>query len=171
MLELDTLMIHAWTRSAQPDGAAAWIRRIADAAGRPLGFARFDSLFADSWFFWRRKTRIDVFETEDAAHLLSLTRSWAFRSVWDLHDAEDRLVGYVYPKSLVATEVGLLGFVDAEASDGGRVLDHAGLVLATFGKQGNQVQVTFTPDRDPNPFLRMLILGCVLARDPKPKSG
>ena len=169
MLEHATLHIHGWTRSTQPDGAEAWTRPITGAAGQPLGFVRSQKLTAHSWFFWLRKLRLDVFETEDASHLMSLTRSWTMRSIWDLHDAEERHVGYVYPASLVASEGGLLGFLHLEARGQGRILDHAGRVLTRFASNNaDPLAVSFGPGPADNPFLRMLILGCILTLDPKP---
>jgi hypothetical protein len=172
MLDYTTLLIHPWTQSAQPDGSIAWIRQIAEIAGRPLGFVRLDRRSADSWFFWLRQLRLDVFETEDASHLMSLKRSWTLRTIWELHDAEERHVGYIYPKSLVASEGGMLGFLEFQGRGQGRILDHAGHALAQFSaSEADEARVTFTPAPEVNPFLRMLILGAVLALDPKPRNG
>src|SRR5437763_5372944 len=99
MLEHSTLLLHEWTRSSMPEGRT-WVRSIADASGRRLGFVRHQRLAAMSWLFWLRKIRLDVFETDDASHLMTLTRSWTLFPIWELHDAEDRHVGSVYPKSL-----------------------------------------------------------------------
>src|SRR5215475_13614741 len=101
MLEHASFYIHGWARSVQADGAESWTRSITHSDGRALGFARFQRLAADSWLFWLRKIRLDVFETEDASHLLSLIRSWTMRSIWDLYDAEERHIGWIYPTSLV----------------------------------------------------------------------
>ena len=75
MLEHSALLVYDWTQAVQPDGKNAWIRRIADAAAQPLGFVRCERHFTPTWLSWLRKVRLDVFETQDASHLMSLTRS------------------------------------------------------------------------------------------------
>jgi hypothetical protein len=170
MLEHCSLLIQAWTRTTLPDGEIAWIRTITDGEARPLGFVRYQKLPALSWLFWLRTVRLDVFETEDAAHLMRLTRSWAMLRIWDLHDSEDRHVGSVYPKSLVSSEGQSLGFLDVEYAEQGRILDPSGHVLLRFGKKkGDNLEVEFAPDPAANPFLRMMLLGCLLTIDPGPK--
>lgn len=163
MLEHATLLIHPWTRTTL-DGAEAWLRSITDAAGRSLGFVRLN-LASLSWLFWVRKPQLEVFETEDAAHLLSVTRSWTMLSIWDVHDAEERFVGRIYPKSIVAGEGESIGFLDQE-----RILDAHGNAILRFSKRnGGVVEVAFGADTASNPFLRMMLLGCVLTLEPKPK--
>jgi len=169
MLEHSTLLVHPWTRTTLADSGDAWIRPISDAASRPLGFVRLQ--FAPlSWLFWVRKIRLDVFETEDASHLLSVTRSWTMLSIWDVHDAEDRHVGRVYPKSLVASEGETLGYVERMRGDQGRILDPAGRVLLRLGNRNKVgLEIAFAPESAANPFVRMMMLACILTLDPKPK--
>jgi hypothetical protein len=171
MLEHASLFIHGWTRSIQADGLEAWTRSIVDADGRQLGFVAYQRLAANSWLFWLRKIRLDVYETEDASHLLSLMRSWTMRSIWDLYDAEERHIGCIYPKSLVASDGSLLGFLDMETRNQGRILDHAGGVLATFTRCASRIELTFASEPTGNPFLRMLMLGAILALDPEPQGA
>ena len=104
MLEHATLLLHDWTHAALSDGERAWIRPIRDVNGHSVGFVRFVGDPQGSWFSWFRKARLDVYETEDAAHLLSLTRSWGMLRVWEVDDAEDRHVGSVYTKTIVSSE-------------------------------------------------------------------
>jgi hypothetical protein len=166
MLEHSSLLVHGWTLKALADGEKAWIRPIADAGGRSLGFARFVGNPQSAWFSWFRKRRLDIFETDDASHLMTLTRSWGMLRSWDLHDAEDRHVGNVYSRTIVSGEGEQLGFLDRQ---GGRILDPASRVLARFGsKSAGILEVKFTHESTANPFLRMLILGCILTLDPTP---
>jgi hypothetical protein len=170
MLEHSSLLVHGWTRTTLADAAEAWIRPITDGAARPLGFVRYQKLPALSWFFWLPKVRLDVFETQDASHLMSLTRSWTMLHIWDLHDADQRLVGSVYPKSLVASAGESLGFIDLESGEQGSIVNPSGQALARFRKKsGTSFEVAFAPDPAANPFLRMMMLGCLLTLDPKPK--
>jgi hypothetical protein len=170
MLEHSSLLVHGWTRTTLADAAEAWIRPITDSAARPLGFVRYQKLPALSWFFWLRKVRLDVFETEDASHLMSLTRSWTMLHIWDLHDADERYIGSVYPKTLVASAGESLGFLDLQSGEQGRILNPSGHALVRFCKKnGASLEVAFAPDPVANPFLRMMMLGCLLTLDPRPK--
>jgi len=170
MLEHSSLLVHGWTRTTLADAAEAWVRPITDGAARPLGFVRYQKLPALSWFFWLPKVRLDVFETEDASHLMSLTRSWTMLHIWDLHDADQRLVGSVYPKTLVASAGESLGFLDLESGDQGSIVNPSGQALARFRKKsGSSFEMAFAPDPAANPFLRMMMLGCLLTLDTKPK--
>jgi hypothetical protein len=168
VLEQTTLILSPWTRSPAP-GDCGWRRAVSDQAGKSLGFVRAPRA-ADSWFFWLRTLRLDVFETDDEAHLMSLTRTWSFRAVWDVFDSEERHVGYLYPTSLVASEVGLLAFVENESRDRGRILDHNGGLLAQFQtNEAGQLALDFCTGVAFHPFLRMLVLGSVLTLDPDPR--
>ena len=102
-------------RLALPDG------QVLDSAhrGQQRATSRvraYQKLAALSWLFWLRKIRLDVFETDDASHLMTLMRSWTLFPIWELHDAEDRHVGSVYPKSLVTCDGDVLGYLDFAAS-------------------------------------------------------
>jgi hypothetical protein len=168
MLEQASLLVHAWTQKAEPDGRGlAWIRPVTDGAGRPLGFVRLDGDPRGSWFSWFRKVRLDIFETDDVSHLMSMTRSWGMLRIWEVDDAEDRHVGTVYAHSIVSSEGERLAWIERESPERGHLLDSAGELLATFGKKvAGVVEVTFASP--PNPFLRMLVLGCALALEPGP---
>lgn len=161
MLEHASLLVHGWQKKVEPDGGLAWMRPITDAAGQPLGFVRFDGAARGSWFSWFRKVRFDVFETDDASHLMSVTRSWGMLRIWEVDDAEDRHVGTVYANSIVSSEGERLALIEFES-----IVDAGGQRLATISKKAAVVELTFAPP--PNPFLRMLVLGCVLALEPGP---
>jgi hypothetical protein len=165
MLEQTPLLVHGWTQQAELDGGMAWIRPVTDAAGRPLGFVRLDGDPRGSWLSWFRKVRLDVFETDDASHLMSVTRSWGMLRIWEVDDAEERHVGTVYANSIVSSEGERLAWIERESPERGRLVNATGQ-LASFAKKAAVVEVTFTPP--PNPFLRMLVLACALAVEPGP---
>jgi hypothetical protein len=170
MLEHPTLLLHDWTHAALPGGERAWIRPVTDAAEHSLGFVRFAGNPKGSWLSWLRKARLDVYETEDAAHLLTLMRSWGVLRIWEVDDAENRHVGTVYTKTIVSSEGYRLGYLDRETGEQGRILDPTGSILLRYAKKTNSdLEVAFTPEAMANPFLRMLMLACVLALDPAPK--
>jgi hypothetical protein len=168
MLEHPALLIHDWQPAARAEEAPAWIRAITNAARQPLGFVRLAGETGTSWFSWLRKVQLDVFETDDASHLLTVTRSWGMLRAWEVHDADDRHIGII-GKALWTPDREVLGLLDCDSGDHGRILDAAGRQLAQFGKQGrNVLDLTFTPQPTANPFLRMLILASVLTLEPAP---
>jgi hypothetical protein len=166
MLEQSSLLVHAWTHDTEPDGGLAWIRLVTDATGRPLGFVRLAGNPHGSWFSWFRKVRLDVFETDDASHLMSVSRSWGMLRMWEVDDAEDRHVGTIHANSIVSCDGEALGDIARESPERIRLFDSVGRPLASLGKTAAGVELTFASS--PNPFMRMLVLGCALALEPGP---
>jgi len=102
-----------------------------------------------------------VFETDDASHLMSVTRSWGMLRIWEVDDAEDRHVGTVYAKSLVSSDGERLAWIEP-----GRLLDPAGQQLASFSKRTRAWRSDIRVAAESIPA--MLVLGCALALDPGP---
>ena len=170
MLEQPLLLVHAWTQATLPNGEPAWIRAVADGGGKRLGFVRFVGDPKGSWISWLRKVRLDVYETDDASHLFSLTRSWGVLHIWEVVDADDRHVGTAYSKTIVSSDGDRLGYLDRESAGQGRILDSIGQVLLRYvTKPGHGVELAFAQEGTANPFLRMLMLGSILALDAVPK--
>jgi len=169
MLEYSVLQVGLWTERPAAGSAPTWVRHIAGAAGQPLGFVRFDGAVRSPFFSWLRSVRLEVYETDDASHLMSLVRAWGVLRIWDVYDAEERRVGSIYPPNLVDSEGQRRGFLEHHGPDRGKALDPANHVLATFQRRLDSLDLAFMPEPAPNPFLRMLILGAVLCLDPAPK--
>jgi hypothetical protein len=169
MLEHPALLIHDWQPADHAEAAPAWTRAIATSARQPLGFVRLAGETGTSWFSWLRKVQLDLFETDDASHLMSVTRSWGMLRAWDVHDADDRHIGVIHPKTLMTGDRERLGFLDFESNDKGRVLDPVGQQLAAYARApGTALVLTFEPQPTANPFLRMLILASVLTLEAAP---
>ena len=170
MLEHSQLLVQGWTKKPLPEGGLAWIHAVSDVEGAPLGFVRLDGDASASWLSWLRKVRLEVFETEDASLLMCVTRSWGVLRSWEVDDAEGRHVGSIYTKNIVSADGICLGCLDGQPGEQGRILDPAGLVLARFAKKaGGVLELKFPPDPPANPFVRMLVLGCILTLEPTPK--
>jgi hypothetical protein len=124
---------------------------------------------ASTWVAWLCKTRLDVFETDDASHLMSATKMWGILARWVVEDAEERHVGTVYAKSIVTSEPAILGYLDVSAETAGCVRDPHNRVMVRFtGDVGGVVDVSFLPDLSPNPFTRMMMLASILTLAPSP---
>jgi hypothetical protein len=168
MLEQSLLMLNSWMRQATPAGDYAWVRPIANAHGLGLGFVQFLGTPRTSWFTWLQPTRLEVYETEDASHLMTLSRSWGILGSWRIDDAEERHVGNVYAATIVTSDHARLGYLETNADGQGRLLDPLSRALANFVRRDGITEVSFLPDLSANPFVRMLVLGSILTLDPMP---
>lgn len=166
MLEIASLLIHAW----QYTDADGWNRTVVDGTTAALlGRVRWLGPPERSWFDWLRGQHMEVLETEDAALLMTLVRSWGLTRFWDIYDAEERRIGTIAPPVLLDSEGGRRAYLDRADRDHGRMLNSASRVLAEYARQGvAATAVRFAPELEPNPFLRMLLLGCVLVEEVPP---
>jgi hypothetical protein len=166
MLEHQVLALSPWT--AVLDRAGGWQRerRVSDGlSGEALGVIRASYQRPLRWFPWWRLLRLKTFETEDAAHLLTVRRSWGWFSFWDVLDAEGERVGSYYPPSLLDRDGVRCGFVQADDPRRGTLLNLAGKPMAGYGiEPTGALRLTFEADQMTNPYLRMLIVGTVLTR-------
>ena len=166
MLEQSTWLLEPWNFVAKANDGAAHIASIRDTAGNPLGFVRLDGDARTSWFSWLGRVRLDVFETDDASHLMTLRRTWGVLGSWDIEDAEQRHVGTIYSKTLATSTSERLGYIDR---DGDRILDPAGKVCARLSrKEGAILELDLSQEVPANPFVRMMIFGAALTLVPLP---
>src|ERR1051325_5705327 len=154
-----SLIVHAWTA-----GPGGWQRRVTDGTGVPLGAVCYEGAAPGTWFPWLRRIRLHVLETEDASHLMTLVRTWGLRRSWHVEDAEAFHVGTLHWGWLISSEGVTLGHLDS-----GRIVDSADQELASYRQRSDAaMEVTFTKAAMDNPFLRMLLLGSILALAPTP---
>jgi hypothetical protein len=168
MLEAPSLWIHPWQRTgAVPRN---WTRLVTDGStSAALGRVNWLGPPERSWFDWLRGQRLEVLETDDAALLLTLVRPWGLSRLWDVYDAEERRVGSIAALMLLDGEGDRRGYLDRHDHIGGRILDPTSHLLAEYGQRPDQVtQMRFAPGQEINPFLRMLLLGCVLTQQVPP---
>jgi hypothetical protein len=167
MLENACLLIHGWKLN---DADASWRRAVTDQTGQSLGFVQYQPPKSDSWFAWFRRARLEVYETEDASHLMTLIRGWRFGRTWNTYDAEDRFVGTAFPSLILSSDGFRLGEHARASAEHGAIVDGVGMSLLSYQKRAEQmVELRFTPAAMTNPFLRMLLLSWVLILDPVPK--
>lgn len=159
MLEHMSFYLQPWNRATAD---APWQRRITDIRARPLGFVRCIFPVRGAWFAWLRRTRLEVYETEDASHLMTLVRAWSIGPTWVTYDADALFLGTVHPRSIIASDGIRVGEFQPTAG-GGRIVDPAGIELMTYSTADDgTVEIRFTKQAMANPFLRMLLLSCVL---------
>ena len=170
MVERAELLIAPW-RWLEPDEIPGWDRTgwgrpvSEPATGTPLGFVRATKV--RPWR-WLTAQRLDVLETEDASLLMSLRHPWLGCGRWHVIDAENRRLGVVQLPHVLDGDRGRLGIVEVERGIG-RFRRMSGEVCATFDSNGGGLTIRHAVDSDPNPFLRMVILGAALALDPMPE--
>jgi hypothetical protein len=169
MLEIASLLIHPW----QYTGAVGWSRRVVEAAtGAPVGRVRWLGPPERSWFDWLRGQRLEVDETEDAALLMTLVRSWGLSRLWDVYDAEERRIGTIASPVLLDSDGGRRAYLDRADRWHGRMLSPESRVVAEYAQHGHAAtHLRFAGDLEANPFLRMLLLGCVLIDDVPPAAS
>ena len=163
MLERTELRIAPWTPAAEPN---RWQRTIHDGdPARPLGRIRS----RERWIRFLRK--IEVFETDDDALVLSLAPAW-FGPAWHVRDSEGHYVGTLLPDALLDPAGFRFAERIAEPPDRWRLREPAGREYATLGRAPDGVEILrFTDERLTNPFLRMMVLGSFLLLDPLPRSS
>jgi len=169
MLERAALVIGPW-RQLPPGSlpgwdAAGWGRSIADARATPLGFVRAVRLAPWSWLI---PQRFDVCETEDASLLMTLEQPWLSFGRFRVLDSESRLVGSVLVPHVLDSDGARLARIERNGSGNQQVRMTAGEIAATLAVQDGGALLSFPADTEPNPFLRMLMLGAALALEPRP---
>jgi hypothetical protein len=169
MLESSTLLIHPW----QADGPTTWARPIVDGgSSAPLGLIRYVGPASRTWLGWLHSRRLDVLETEDAALLMTLLRPWGLFRLWDVYDAEERRVGSFYPPLVLDCDGSRRAVLESEGYGHGRLVSPPARPLAEYERRPDRsTRLQFAADLEPNPFLRMLLLGAVLAADGPPGRG
>ncbi len=168
MLEHATLRVLNWTQVKQPGGGLGWTRSIETLDGQPLGFSRVVDDCQGIWFSWLRRIRVEVCETPDASLVMTLTRGWGIFRTWEIHDAEGQHVGCVRAKTVITSELEFIGNFDLAR---GGILDSSERVLVTLAVAGEGgTELAFAKELTANPFLRMLLIGCVLTLDPTPQA-
>jgi hypothetical protein len=162
MLEHPTIFLQQWTRASF---ASPWQRRVTDMTAKPLGFVRCILPTKGAWFSWLRRTRLEVYETEDASHLLTLARAWSLGPTWITYDADAVFIGSVHPHKIIASDGNLLGNHERTPT-GGRSVAPTGIEWMRYQRADDAtVEIHFMKHAMANPFLRMLLLSSVLMLD------
>lgn len=159
MLEKSTLLLLPWTRIG--DGLNT--RPVVDEVhGEQLGFARTSGKI-HAWSSRWRSCKLEVFETEDASHLMTLYRPAGLFRMWRVQDSEQRQVGAIYHRHLLNPLGHLMAHCDQPPSEpDGRFLCLQGEPLACWERVPDGLRIQFADNRDLSPFQRMVLLGTVL---------
>jgi hypothetical protein len=161
MLERSELRIFPWL----PKAAGRWQRSIQGDDSKTLGVVRTRNRALHAL------RRIEVFETDDDALVLSLAPDW-FGPAWHVRDSEGHNVGTLLPDALLDPA----GFRFAERvfepPNRWWLREPAGREYATLDQAADgALTLRITDARLTNPFLRMMVLGSFLLLDPMPRSS
>jgi hypothetical protein len=114
------------------------------------------------WLRWLTSPRLEVYETEDASLLCTVSGSGWGRRVRTVRDSEGRLIGNVR-QTLLFDAHGRLQAQGRSATAGGmQFFSPAGLELGAFAPCENGTLLTLTAAIEGDPFARMLLLGATL---------
>jgi len=162
MLEHSSLRLHGWSRVG-----SAWQRTVTDVQGNVLGTIRFPPV-APSWFSWFVRPRLEILETADNAHLMTMVRVWGFQRGWNVLDADEIFVGTVYPRSIISAD----GYEIARPQQHDIVASEKQVILLRHATNpASELEMTFSGDTMRNPFVRMLLLASVVSLDATPNQG
>jgi hypothetical protein len=163
MLERTHLRLAPWAPAAE---AGRWQRAIQEVDGsRALGVIRTRERRL------RVLRKIEVFETDDEALVLSLAPAW-FGSAWHVRDSEGNYVGTLLPDALLDPAGFRFAELAHEPPDRWRLCEPTGREYATLARAADGVRtLRFTDERLTNPFLRMMVLGSFLLLEPTPRSS
>jgi hypothetical protein len=176
MVERSELLIGGWRWLTQGElpgwDQRGWGRSISEpATGVCLGFVRAAAPQSWRWrgpWSWLAGRRLDVLETEDASLLMSLRHPWLGCGRWHVVDAENRRLGIIQPPHVLDGDRGWLGTIEGPEW---RFRRKSGEIAARFEEEDAGLLIRQAVDSDPNPFLRMVVLGAALCLSPRPPSG
>jgi len=163
MLEEPELLICPWAADAGPSTVAARKRLIRlPGSNRFLGLAR--SASAHAWWSWLTRKTLQVFETEDASLLMTVYRPRGLRRTWEVYDAEERRVGFIYRDGLWESSGVRLAKIERNPAGGsGRFMSPSEAELATFELRPDGILLVFKPALAGKPFARMTVLAALLS--------
>jgi hypothetical protein len=174
MLERPGLLLSPWTLATpelppvvhdKPRRGRARVRLIRDlATGEGLGFARWSGGSSSPLFSWLSRQEIEVFENEDASHLLTLVRPWGISRAWDVLDAEGRRIGKVFRNVVLESYGRRLATLQPSARYAVRRFEAARdtdlAVLEAQAESGSALR--FSQALQDEPFSKMVLLGAAL---------
>jgi hypothetical protein len=146
---------------------SARFRNVIDPGSRKvLGFAcAFESA---TWpgIRWLARRVMEVYETEDASLVCTMSRSWALAWGWNVKDADDRRVAVVHKRVIVQSTGRVLAVTELPAGlASGRFLNPRGMELGSFCTGTEGTSLTLAPILEGDPFSRMALLAAVLSYD------
>ena len=142
------------------------VRAVYAVSGELLGMAGWRLSEWWAWLSWLSPPVLAVHENDDAPLLFTVHRHWGLSPCWEVHDADDRLVGMVNGPLLQDGLGRHLALSERQPTDGSvRIRDLDGHDLMTLAHRPAEAYLTFTPAADGNPFLKMLLLAAALLLD------
>src|SRR5262245_2726965 len=166
MLERPALVLCPWAalprpRHGEASAPAGRRRTVLDPGGAALGFvAQVPS--GPRWLRWLTRPHLEVYETEDASLLCTVSAAGWGRRLHAVRDSEGRHVGTVRQWLLFDAAGRLLAQGRAAVDGATRFVSPAGLELGAVAPCEDGTLLTLLPAVDGDPFARMLLLGATL---------
>jgi hypothetical protein len=149
-----------WLRSTPGDLGPCWT--IQSSVPERLGHARWRSPPSSRWRRWLWRPALEVVETDDESLVFTIRRHWS-RQAWEVRDADEHSLGTVAGGVLYDVMSRRLAFVSgAHDEPTVSIVSTDGLALATLRRGADGTCLTFGAAVNDNPFLKMLLLACVL---------
>jgi hypothetical protein len=169
MLEHECLLLRRWEvhqNAPLPAHAQGRLARPIWAILEPntralVGLARPLATSKGIWARWFGRGGLAVFENDDEPLVCTLRRGWSLSHTWDLHDADDHMVGRI-AGGLIQGPLNRFWIMVNQANAAAEFRDPDGRTLATVTRQTDARLVTFAGELKGDPFARMLMLGAAL---------
>jgi hypothetical protein len=145
-------------------GAPESAHAVCDAlTGEPVGFAVWRKQRGGWLARWLVRPVLAVHEMDDAPLLFTIHQLWGLAPTWEVRDAEGFVLG-VLAGSVVKDHYGRNLALCLRTQDGTQVRDAEGRTLLTLTETSGGKKLTFAPEAEANPFLKMLLVAVALVR-------
>jgi hypothetical protein len=137
-------------------------RTVCDAlTGEPVGFAVWRKQRGGWLARWLLRPVLAVHEMDDAPLLFTIHQLWGLAPTWEVRDAEGFVLG-VLAGPVLKDHFGRTLALCLRAQDGTEVRDAEGRTLLTLTEASGGKKLTFAPEAEANPFLKMLLVATAL---------
>jgi hypothetical protein len=138
------------------------VRTVCDAlTGEPVGFAVWRKQRSGWLARWLLRPVLAVHEMDDAPLLFTIHQLWGLAPTWEVRDAEGFVLG-VLVGSALKDHYGRTLAVCFRVQDGTQVRDAEGRTLLSLTDTPGGKKLTFAPEVETNPFLKMLLVAAAL---------
>ena len=132
------------------------------ATGRLVGVARWQLPARRLWFPWFSGPVLTVHEADDEPLVFTVRRRGVLRPRWEVGDADGHRVALVWPGWVLDRFGDCLAWVDHAPNGGARFHGRDGREVAWLDWSGEDLRLTFAPELQGEPFIKMALLAAAL---------